>query len=100
MIVPDPVDDAAPCEGVGWVGDPVGEGGAACGFVFGVLEGESCGEVGDGGECAWGDFLAGFVEIAAFEDADGAGFVEGDETAVIAGGFGGGPDGDWGRESG
>lgn len=74
VVVPDSIYYAAPGEGVFWVGDPVGEGGSAAGFIFRVGEFEARFQGGYAGHCAGGGGLDRLADVASSEDVDFSGF--------------------------
>src|SRR5688572_22300329 len=80
--MPNAVDDGAPRERVVRIGDPLGERGAAGSFVGGSREGKARLEGADGGEGTGRSFIAGLVDVAAFEDMNGPGRLGGDKSAI------------------
>src|ERR1041385_5491488 len=82
MVVPDAVDSGTPGERVLRVGDPPGEGGAGGAFVVCIRQLEIRVEAGQEGGGAGQGGSAGLVDVAAFEDVDGARSGSGLERAV------------------
>ena len=70
MILPEAIDDAAAGQRVFGVGQPVGQGSTASGFILGVRQNKATFETLDNGNRAGDGLLARSTDVAALEDVD------------------------------